>query len=407
MAGLDRGAPRRAGRGHDTVSARARTLALGALKLALVAALLAFVASRLPWRDRLTWSGPAGSGAVDGLIEGEWNGSAVRFRIEPEALALLPPDLRARVEAGLMLERSGTLGWQPSLPRVFREVDLAGLVRALALLALGIAITATRWWRLLAAVGVRARWYSALRLTSLGQFFSIVLPGLTGGDLVKAVLVARESPGQRAHAVVSVVVDRLLGIGTLILMGAVVIVVAGGELAVLRAPVLALLGAGLLGALVYTNGPLRRLVRFDELVARLPMAGLLKSLDEAVLLYSRRKGVLLAAFGLSLLNHATVIAAVLALSRAFGDTLLDAFDATAVVSVSNTVSAVPIAPGGWGVGEMVYGYLYELLGSQAALGVAVSVGYRLCMTVVGLAGGVFLLLPGARAELQDVEALRT
>jgi uncharacterized membrane protein YbhN (UPF0104 family) len=141
-------------------------------------------------------------------------------------------------------------------------------------------------------------------------------------------------------------------------------------------------------------------------VARLPMAGALRSLDEAVLLYSRRKGALLEAFGLSLVNHGTVIAAVLLLSRAFGDQLLGALDATAVVSVSNTVSAVPIAPGGWGVGEMVYGYLYELLGSEAALGVAVSVGYRLCNTLVGLAGGVFLLLPGARAELHDVEALR-
>jgi uncharacterized protein (TIRG00374 family) len=256
-------------------------------------------------------------------------------------------------------------------------------------------------------VDVRTSWYASLRLTSLGTFFSIVLPGLTGGDLIKAVLAARENPGRRAHAVVSIVVDRLLGIGTLVLMGAVVIVVAGGELSVLRTPVLLLLGAGVLGALVYTSAALRKLVRFDALVARLPMAAVLKSLDDAVLLYSRRKRVLLGAFGLSLANHATVIAAVLMLSRAFGDELLDAFDATAVVSVCNTVSALPIAPGGWGVGEMVYGYLYGLLGSQPARGVAVSVGYRLCTTVIGLAGGLFLLLPGARAELQDVEALRT
>ncbi|HVS18161.1 MAG TPA: lysylphosphatidylglycerol synthase transmembrane domain-containing protein [Planctomycetota bacterium] len=384
---------------------RTRRLALGVLKFAVVAALLGFVASRLPWRDRLTWSGSAGEGGVEGEIDGDWTADSVVFRVAPGDLAALPEDLRARVAAGATLERADTLRWQPSLPRVFRQVDPAGLARALGLLVVGVAITATRWWRLLAAVGVRASWYSGLRLTSLGAFFSIVLPGLTGGDLVKAVLVARENPRQRAHAVVSVLVDRLLGIGTLVVMGAAVIVVAGGELNELRLPVLLVLGAGLGGALVYTSSALRRLVRFDALMARLPMAAALKSLDDAVLLYSRRKSVLLAAFALSLANHATVIVAVLQLSRAFGDRRLDALDMTAVVSVSNTVSAIPIAPGGWGVGEMVYGYLYAMLGSSASLGVAVSVSYRLCTMVVGLMGGVFLLLPGARAELQDVDVL--
>lgn len=386
---------------------RSRKLALGALKLAVVSALLAFVAARLPWRDRLLWSTDAGEQGVSGELEGDWTSAQVRFRVDPEHVASLPGDLRARVESGQDLTRSATLRWQPSLPRVLREVEPWGALRALLLLAAGVVLTATRWWRLLAAVEVRTSWYASLRLTCLGSFFSIVLPGLTGGDLIKAVLAARENPRRRTHAVVSVVVDRLLGIGTLVLMGALVIVSAGGELAVLRTPVLLLLGAGVLGTLVYTSAALRRLVRFDALVGRLPMAGLLKSLDDAVLLYSRRKRVLLASFGLSLCNHATVIAAVLMLSRAFGDRLMDVFDATAVVSVSNTVSAVPIAPGGWGVGEMVYGYLYELLGSEAALGVAVSVGYRLCSTVIGLAGGLFLLLPGARAELQDTQALRT
>lgn len=385
---------------------RGRRLALGALKLVVVAGLLAFVATRLPWRDRLNWKGPAGKGSVEGEIQGEWTESAVVFHVAEADLAALPEDLRARVAAGEALARSDALGWQPSMPRVFRQVDPGGLLRALGLLALGVAITATRWWRLLAAVSVHTTWYASLRLTSLGQFFSIVLPGLTGGDLVKAVLAARENPRQRAHAVVSVLVDRLMGIGTLVLMGAAVVVLAGEEFRELRLPVLLVLAAGLGGALVYTSARLRRLVRFDALVARLPMAGAFKSLDDAVLLYSQRKRALFLAFLLSLANHGTVIAAVLVLSRAFGDRELGPLDMTAVVSVCNTASAVPIAPGGWGVGEMIYGYLYEMLGSSASLGVAVSVSYRLCMMVIGLAGGIFLLLPGARAELQDVDVLR-
>ena len=86
--------------------------------------------------------------------------------------------------------------------------------------------------------------------------------------------------------------------------------------------------------------------------------------------------------------------------------MLDLLDYVIVVSVGNTVSALPIAPGGWGVGEAAYGYLYTRLGAAATLGVATSVGYRLCNMVIGLLGGVFLLRPGARDERARIEQLR-
>jgi uncharacterized protein (TIRG00374 family) len=385
---------------------RARRGLVRALKLVVVGALLAFVASRLPWQDRLLWKDGAQERELAGSIVGDWKQDRIGFDVAGADLSALPAELVQRLRAREQLERSATLDWQPGMPRVFGEVEAGGLVKALGLLALGVLVTATRWWRLLGAAGVRTRWLSALRLTSLGQFFSIVFPGLTGGDLVKAVLVAREHPGKRADAVVSVFVDRLLGLVTLIVMGALVIVLMGDDLADLRTPVLLILAGGVLGVLVYTSRGLRRLVRFDAILERLPMAAAIRSVDDAVLLYSRHKRVLLTAFALSLANHASVIAAVLVLCRAFGDRQLDYFDVTAVVSVSNTASALPIAPGGWGVGEAVYGYLFGLLGSTPALGVAVSVSYRLCMMVIGLLGGLFLLVPGARADLARIDDLK-
>ena len=378
----------------------------GWLKLVFVAAVLAFVATRVPWSDRLVWSGAQGSDSVQGEIVGDWKQDEVVFRPAVDLPQGAPAALREALAAGTTLQRAEGLDWQPGMPRVFGEVRLQGLLAALGLIFTGVFITATRWWLLLGAAEVRARWYDALRLTSLGLFFNIVVPGLTGGDLIKAVLVAKENPGKRTAAVVSVFVDRLLGLFTLLSMGAAVILAVGGEFAEVRTTVLVLLVGGLLGALVYTSAPLRRLVRFDALVARLPMGGAIARLDQAVLIYSRHRLLLVAAYLMSVVNHMMIIVAILALGRAFGDQVLDLVDYVIVVSVGNTVSALPIAPGGWGVGEAAYGYLYTRLGAAATLGVATSVGYRLCNMTIGLLGGLFLLLPGARAERARIEQLR-
>ncbi len=374
---------------------------LSLVKIAVALGLLAFVATRIPWSDRLVWKGPQRTVRIAGAIEGDWKQDSIRFR-PTVAPARLPDALRSALDSGGALARSQELDWQPGLPRVFREVDPAGLVAALALLAAGVLVTSVRWWWLLGAAAVRARWSACLRLTSLGLFFNIVIPGLTGGDLIKAVLVARESPGQRAQAVISVAVDRLVGVFTLFVIGAPVILVAGGVFDRMRPYVLLALVAMVLGILVYTSRPLRRLVRFPSAPQRLREA--VQSVDQAVMAYSGHKRVLLACFLASALNHLCVIAAVFVLGRAFGDTLLRFVQYVAMVTIANSASALPIAPGGWGVGEAAYSYLFEQLGSAATLGLAVSVSYRLCMMALGLLGGLFLLVPGARAEIAGIEA---
>jgi uncharacterized protein (TIRG00374 family) len=264
----------------------------------------------------------------------------------------------------------------------------------------------TRWWRLLLLVGCEARWWSALRLTYLGLFFNLVMPGLTGGDVAKAVLVVREHPERRARALMSVVVDRLIGLATLALLALVVVLITGETFAEVRLPMLAFFFAGVGGALVYFNGRVRKLLHFDALLDKLPLGDKLRTLDEAAQHYFAHPVELFFAVLLSLGNHAGAICAVWALGRSFGVTagevnLLEYF---ALVPIANIVSSIPIAPSGWGVGEAVYIYLFTLIGASASLGVAVSVSFRLCQLLLGLLGGLFLLAPGARAELGELES---
>ena len=108
---------------------------------------------------------------------------------------------------------------------------------------------------------------------------------------------------------------------------------------------------------------------------------------------------------LSFMNHAVSTLAVLTLGRAFGDAVLSLWEYAAVFSVATIVSAIPAAPGGWGLGEATYGYLFDLLGASAAIGVATSITFRLCQLCFSLLGGLFMLAPSRRVHLADVDEL--
>jgi uncharacterized membrane protein YbhN (UPF0104 family) len=107
---------------------------------------------------------------------------------------------------------------------------------------------------------------------------------------------------------------------------------------------------------------------------------------------------------LSSANHLSVFAAIFWLARSFGAADLSPFEGFAVVSIGNIVSALPVAPGGWGVGEAAYGYLFDMLGSSRTLGLATSITFRLALMAVGLLGGLLLLLPGGREALVKAQA---
>lgn len=391
---------------------------LGWLKPLIGLAILAWVASRLPYSDRLEWvPGEGAPVAVSGSIEGDWKADEVGF--EPTAGAALPEGLPAELAARLGSEDGGTftrgdfaapeadpgesgLSWRPGIPRVFRELDPLGLAAGFGLLFVALACGTARWWRLLAVAGCPTSFGNAFRLTFLGLFFNLVVPaGLTGGDLVKAVLVARETPGRRPEAMISVFVDRVIGLLSLVAITAVVILIEPkfGEV---RNAVLVVLAIGVGGMIVYWSPALRRVLGVEALLGKLPMGEKLQRLDEAGALYGRAPLEIVWAVVFSLGNHAFSILSVVVLGGAVGASipLLEYF---AVVPLANIVSAIPISPGGWGTGEAAYHFLFELVGEDGTLGVAVSIVFRLCWAVAGLLGGLFLLLPGQKVDWKHLD----
>ena len=82
-----------------------------------------------------------------------------------------------------------------------------------------LSLTAVRWFTLLRAAGVKCSFREAFSLQMQGMFFSQFLPGgSVGGDVVKAgILATRTPPGGKFNVVFSIFVDRLCGLGALLI----------------------------------------------------------------------------------------------------------------------------------------------------------------------------------------------
>ncbi|HPF15087.1 MAG TPA: lysylphosphatidylglycerol synthase transmembrane domain-containing protein, partial [Planctomycetota bacterium] len=283
----------------------------------LVAALLVWVVYQtVPWKDRLlvTFEKDQTPAEWEGTLQGPWQAEEVEFVVEsaPSHKPLAAPDLpigtRVRATADRLGWEQGSAmvsvaEWRPGLPRVFRELQWTALLPALAFLLGCTLVVITRWYLLLIAAGCPTRWTQVLRVTFVGLFFNLILPGVSGGDLARAYWMVKGHPERRAAALMSVFMDRLLGLFAMALLATIAIYANDDRFAALRLPVLAATLAMLLGGLALVNPWLRTHLPIAKLLDRLPASEQFHALDAALRHYGTRPGAILVAIFLSILNH--------------------------------------------------------------------------------------------------------
>lgn len=93
------------------------------------------------------------------------------------------------------------------------------LTLALAASFANIPLEALRWHVLLRAQGIDLRLWRTIRVLATSIFFANFLPGAAGGDLVRGVYVYKAAPGRRAAAMLSIMIDRLIGLVAFVLLG--------------------------------------------------------------------------------------------------------------------------------------------------------------------------------------------
>jgi hypothetical protein len=265
----------------------------------------------------------------------------------------------------------------------------------------GLLSTFIRWYFLVRAQDLPFTPFNAARLGLVGFSLNSFLPGSIGGDLFKAAFIAREQ-SRRTIAVATVLLDRAVGLWGLIwlvtLAGMVFLFLGNPALtgdATVRGYVYTVFGiAGtsliiwfLLGAL-----PQARADRFAGRLARIPRIG--HSAAEfwrAFWLY-RCKGASVAfAVLLTIFNHTCLVFAFYFAAHVFQKPGVETGMPTLaqhflMVPLAQAIQTLPLSPGGFGVGELVYGKLYKLAGSAEETGYLAAVAFRLIIWMLALVG---------------------
>jgi uncharacterized membrane protein YbhN (UPF0104 family) len=270
-------------------------------------------------------------------------------------------------------------------------------------LAFGASLAAItlRWQLLLRLQRVSLRLRDTASLTLIGLCVSQVTPGATGGDIAKAVALAAEQPERRGSALLSIAVDRGLGLFTL---SACAALLALADLQTVRAqPALALFAAGagaaaLAAALALPalfalrrTPPLRRALAW---LARRPWGADLRA---ALTAYSNEPARLAAPLAVSLCGHASMLLAHLCLAQALLGGEFDVSALLAVVPLLLLAGGVPVTPfGNAGVLEGIYAELLGYAGIEQ--GALLALLLRSLVWTWALLGAALLLLRRVGSE---------
>ncbi len=290
-----------------------------------------------------------------------------------------------------------------NLQHEFRNCNWGWLLLALVLTGLGTALSSYRWASLLALQKVVISQWAAFRLTMIGVFFNLFGLGGVGGDVFKAVYVRQHAGSRTPEAVLSILVDRILGLLGLFTVALATFPFCWSDLVhgspLIKSLVGFVIGLSLVGGggvtLVLsrdrwlpapTKEWLKSLSRYLPPRVALVAGKLIRSLD----LYRDQVPQLLKALLISSAIHTVATFTVVCIGKAFHIEDVPLRFYFLGVQVANTISVVPITPGGLGSRDAVLRALLLAGGGDARCSLIPPV-YSCILVLWSVVGGIFFV----------------
>lgn len=271
--------------------------------------------------------------------------------------------------------------------------------------------SAARWHYLLIALGYTLSFGRVMALFFIGHFFNAFLLGATGGDLVKACYVAAETPDRKTEIVLSVFIDRAMGLMALVGLSIGVMLVrlnfflqhqAMRVALLFNVGLLVLTVTGLL--LVFRRNLFERYAFFRRLEQGTALGEQLSRMYRSFRFCLNRPALLFKTLALSLGNHLTNIIAVYYLGVALG-LELSYMDYLTVFLIVNAIVTIPITPSGLGTRESACILLLGAFGVADTSAVTLSLmlyGVGVLWSLVG--GVIYVFYAMRRGRVADVMA---
>lgn len=286
-----------------------------------------------------------------------------------------------------------------------RPVAYSQLIAALLVAMVAIILSFLRWWVLVRCQGISLGLIEAMRLSAICFLLSFVSAGSVGGDLFKAIFLAKRSPGKKIAAVASVVVDRGCGLYALLVLVSVGLMIRtttdtfefnGINIADLKWIVGILLGiaTAILSVLVFGG----RVV--DQTLSRLstvrwigPIVG---RIGPPLRMFHHHPWAFALSILMSLGVQGLLTCSMYLIARSMYQSPPTLAEHFVIVPIGMLVSALPITPAGIGLLEATTETLYHLVPARItdASGTLVALVFELVKVVLAAIGTVFYWTAG-------------
>ncbi len=311
------------------------------------------------------------------------NGQKIQGSIE----SILPGGVSIKAKAGLQFfenekiqkNKDGLLCIKIGFLSIFKKLKISLFVSFVLLFIINSFISALRFQWLLAAQNIIIVYFQAWKVTMMGLFFGNFLPGFTGGDLVKAYYITKES-AVIAKSVVTVLVDRIVGLASLIVLVAIILLFQFGKSEFYLASLLifSCLACLLLGIAFFFFCPKAWVYKRKNFIFRI-----LQIFYD----YQDKKKILAHCFFITFFIHIFTNIAIYGFALSLGITTIPWYTYFIYGAIGFLLMALPISLAGWGVGEAAYSLMFIKVGLAPEQAVVLSILVKIGQMIVSLIGG--------------------
>ncbi len=278
----------------------------------------------------------------------------------------------------------------PTILQTLQNVNRPLFIFAVLLFLSTVVILARRLKLIFAAEDLNISLSQACNLTFIGYFFNNFLPTSVGGDIVKAMCAARIT-GHPVKSVTSVVMDRIFGLFTFILIPSISLFFMRGSMNP-TVPVVVysfLVFSVLIFFLLFSRSLARRFYSVERALNFFKLGTKVRQIYDGLHNFRNHKFVIAQAMLLSILGQCVSIMVLYLMALALGaprNTLVYFF---LLIPVVHLISMLP-SLNGLGIREMAYVYfLKNYIGTERAA--ALGIIWLAVLILLSLIGGMIYL----------------
>ena len=270
------------------------------------------------------------------------------------------------------------------------------LLFALLIFIASAVVNSFRWYLLVKERKLESSFSTILSFNFTGLFFSIFLPGRTGGDIARAYYIAKSSDN-RAEAISTIIIWRMIGIIALTFIALIASFTSffllddKSIIFVILAIILLIYSMlFLLSNRKLMNSFSNKLSLLVKRVLKLNLESKIKTLYNALHDYTNKKKLLIINIILGIVVHSLIITSWYVISQSL-DIDISYIYFFLLIPIISLLNTIPISLNGVGVREGAAVLLFGNFGLELTQSLSMGLLFSVISLALGLIGGIFYI----------------